>query len=174
MTSRTPVSYRLSAKVSIRLPGPKGRGIWRSADAAGSLRQTGRSGAFARIRGERKAALSLRDAVVLTLENNSQVRVQEGDIESSKFTLLGRNAPFDSIISSVDNIISTISPPFAFLGSIGGNAFNFNFKNTTKNLQFNYLQTFETGTQVQTGLSSNIEKQRMSHWDFSIRLRPLR
>jgi len=109
-----------------------------------------------------KLRLSLRDAVVMTLENNSQVRVQEGDIESSKFTLLGAHAPFDPIITSVDNIISTISPPFAFLGSIGGNAFNFNFKNTTKNLQFNYLQTFETGTQVQTGLSSNIETTNVS------------
>ncbi len=109
-----------------------------------------------------KLRLSLRDAVEMTLENNSMVRVQEGDIESSKFTLLGAHAPFDPIIGSVDNITGTISPPFAFLGSIGGNTFNFNFKNTTKNLQFNYTQTFETGTQVQTGLSTNIDATNVS------------
>src|SRR5579871_4890621 len=109
-----------------------------------------------------KLRLSLRDAVEMTLENNSLVRVQEGDIESSKFTLLGAHAPFDPIIGSVDNITSTTSPPFAFLGSIGGNTFNFNFKNTTKNLLFNYTQTFETGTQVQTGLSANIDASNVS------------
>lgn len=109
-----------------------------------------------------KLRLSLRDAVEMTLENNSLVRVQEGDIESSKFALLGAHAPFDPIIGSVDNITGTISPPFAFLGSIGGNTFNFNFKNTTKNLQFNYTQTFETGTQVQTGLSTNIDATNVS------------
>lgn len=109
-----------------------------------------------------KLRLSLRDAVVLTLENNSQVRVQEGDIESSKFTLLGAHAPFDPVIGSVDNITSNISPPFAFLGSIGGNAFNFNFKDTTKNLQVDYAQTFETGTKVQIGLTTNIDATNVS------------
>jgi outer membrane protein len=103
-----------------------------------------------------KLRLSLRDAIVLALENNSQVRVQETQIESSKFTLLAAHAPFDPLITSTDNIISSIAPPFAFLIDTGGNAFNFNFKNTTKNLQFNYSQTFETGTNVQTGLSTSI------------------
>ena len=99
-----------------------------------------------------KLRLSLRDAVVLTLENNSQVRVQETQIESSKFSLLAAHAPFDPLITSTGNIIGSIAPPFAFLINTGGNAFNFNFKNTIKNLQFNYSQTFETGTNVQTGL----------------------
>ncbi len=109
-----------------------------------------------------KLRLSLRDAIVLTLENNSQVRVQETQVETSKFDVLAAHAPFDPIIGSVDSIVSTVSPPFAFLGSIGGNAFNFNFKDTTKNLQFDYAQTFETGTKVQTGLTTNIDATNVS------------
>jgi len=104
-----------------------------------------------------KLRLSLRDAVVLTIENNSAVRVQETQIESSKFALLGAHSPFDPLITSTDNIVSSISPPFAFLQGTGGNSFNINFKNTSKNLQVNYSQTFETGTNVQTGLLTNID-----------------
>jgi outer membrane protein len=106
---------------------------------------------------EGKLRLSLRDAVVLTLENNSQVRIQEMPIETSKFDVLAAHAPFDPLIGSVDSITSTTFPPFAFIGSIGGNTFNFNFKDTTKILQFDYSQTFETGTKVQTGLSANVD-----------------
>jgi outer membrane protein len=104
-----------------------------------------------------KLRLGLRDAVILTLENNSMVRVQETQVESSKFALLASHAPFDPIIGSFDTITSTTSPPFLFLQSTGGNIFNFNFKDTTKGLQFDYTQTFETGTKVQAGLSANID-----------------
>ena len=47
-----------------------------------------------------KLRLSLRDAVVLTLENNSLVRMQETQVESSKFALLGAHAPFDPVLTS--------------------------------------------------------------------------
>lgn len=109
-----------------------------------------------------KLRLSLRDAVVLTIENNTAVRVQETQIESSKFALLGAHSPFDPLITSTDNITSSVSPPFAFLQETGGNIFNTNFKNTTKNLQVNYSQTFETGTTVQTGLATNIDSTNIS------------
>lgn len=109
-----------------------------------------------------KLRLSLRDVVVLTIENNSAVRIQETQIESSKFILLGAHAPFDPLITSTDYIVSSISPPFAFLQGTGGNSFNTNFKNTTKNLQVNYSQTFETGTNVQTGLLANIDSTNIS------------
>lgn len=114
-----------------------------------------------------KLRLSLRDAIVLTLENNSQVRVQETQIESSKFNVLASHAPFDPIVGSVDNIISATNPPFEFLGSIGGNSFNFNFKNTTKNLTFTYAETFETGTNVQAGLGTNIDASNIAFGFFN-------
>ena len=44
---------------------------------------------------EGKLRLSLRDAVLLTLENNSMVRIDETQVESSKFALLGSYKPFD-------------------------------------------------------------------------------
>src|SRR6516164_3585741 len=53
---------------------------------------------------EGKLRLSLRDAVVLTLENNSLVRVQETQVESSKFALLGAHSPFDPTVISSYNV----------------------------------------------------------------------
>src|ERR1700689_945755 len=46
-----------------------------------------------------KLRLSLRDAVVLTLENNSFVRVQETQVEFSKFALLSAHSPFDPSVT---------------------------------------------------------------------------
>src|ERR1017187_5149733 len=62
-----------------------------------------------------KLTLSLRDAVVLTLENNSLVRVQETQIESSKFALLGAHAPFVSVLTTYYNINSASTAPFSQL-----------------------------------------------------------
>ncbi len=91
-----------------------------------------------------KLRLSLRDAVVVTLENNSLVRVQETQVESSKYALLGAHAPFDPLITSTGSFLDTVSPPFTLLQGTGST--NVNFKSTAKNLQFGYSQTFETGT----------------------------
>jgi outer membrane protein len=99
-----------------------------------------------------KLRLSLRDAVVLTLENNSQVRVQETTVESSKFTLLGAHAPFDPVLTSSYNVTSTISPPYTLLQGTGSS--NVNFKSTTKLAQLSYSQTFQTGTNVQATFNS--------------------
>ncbi|HTZ82665.1 MAG TPA: TolC family protein [Candidatus Acidoferrales bacterium] len=112
-----------------------------------------------------KLRLSLRDAVVLTLENNSFVRVQESQVENAKFSILAAHAPFDPVITSTDNIISTISPPFSFLQGTGSSTVN--FKSTAKNLQFNYSQTFDTGTNVQAGLLSNINSSNNSFYLFN-------
>ncbi|HLV87623.1 MAG TPA: TolC family protein [Candidatus Sulfotelmatobacter sp.] len=101
---------------------------------------------------EGKLRLSLRDAVILTLENNSLVRIQETQVESSKFVLLGAHQPFDPVITSSYNVTDSISPPFSALQGTGG--FNINFKNNTKTFQFLYSQTFETGTNFQAGFNS--------------------
>ena len=112
-----------------------------------------------------KLRLSLRDAVVATLENNSQVRVQETQVETSKFALLGAHSPFDPVITSLDSITSTISPPYSLLQGTGST--NVNFKSTTKNLQFGYSQTFETGTNVQTNFVSSINSSNSSFFLFN-------
>lgn len=98
-----------------------------------------------------KITLSLRDAVVLTLENNSGVRIQETQIESSKFALLGVHAPFDPLLTSYYNVNSSSSAPFSQLQGTGAAP---TFISTTQIAQFNYTQTFETGTNVQAGLGT--------------------
>jgi len=100
---------------------------------------------------EGKLRLSLRDAVVLTLENNSFVRVQETDVEFSKFNLLGAHAPFDPLITGSYNANNTTSPPFT---TIGGTGVALAAKSITRSAQINYSETFETGTNFQAGLSS--------------------
>lgn len=102
---------------------------------------------------EGKLRLSLRDAVVLTLENNSLVRVQETQVEFSKFSLLGTHSPFDPVVTGSYNINDTVTPPVSQLQGTGGQ--NVNVESTIQVTQFNYSQTFETGTNVQAGVSSN-------------------
>ncbi len=112
-----------------------------------------------------KLRLSLRDAVVVTLENNSLVRVQETQVESSKYALLAAHAPFDPLITSAVSFLDTISPPFSLLQGTGST--NVNFKNSTKNLQFVYSQTFETGTNVQSSFVSSINSSNNSYFLFN-------
>src|SRR5215469_9341999 len=100
-----------------------------------------------------KLRLSLRDAVVVTLENNSTVRVQETQVESSKFSLLGAHAPFDPIVTSSYNVNNTSIQATSQLQGTGG--LNFNFNSTSQFAQFNYSQTFESGTNFQGGINSS-------------------
>jgi outer membrane protein len=99
-----------------------------------------------------KVTLSLRDAIVLTLENNSLVRIDETQVEFSKFALLGAHAPFDPLLTSSYNINSTTTQASSQLQGTGQTP---NFNSTTQFAQFNYTQTFETGTNIQTSLNSS-------------------
>ena len=91
-----------------------------------------------------KLRLSLRDAVVLTLENNSSVRVQETEVELSKFSLLAAHAPFDPIVNSLYNITDQTIQAVSLLQGTG--SLNVNVNSTSQFAQFNYSQTFESGT----------------------------
>ena len=101
---------------------------------------------------EGKLRLSLRDAVVLTLENNSFVRIQETQVDFSKFALLGTHAPFDPQLTSSYNVNSTTTPTSSQLQGTGQAP---TFNSTSQFAQFTYGETFETGTNVQAGLSSS-------------------
>ena len=85
-----------------------------------------------------KLHLSLRDAVVLTLENNSQIRVQQTQVQSSKFALLETHAPFDPTFAASYNVNDSVTPPFSALQGTG--SVNVNLKNTIQFAQFNYTQ----------------------------------
>jgi outer membrane protein len=100
---------------------------------------------------EGKLRLGLRDAVVLTLENNSLVRVQETEVEFSKFSLLGAHSPFDPLVTGSYNVNSSTTPPYTLLQGTGTAAVN----NTTQIAQASYSETFWTGTNVQASFSAN-------------------
>ncbi len=53
------------------------------------------------------------DAVVLTLENNSVVRIQETQVEFSKFSLLGAHSPFDPSVTGSYNVNNSTFRPAA-------------------------------------------------------------
>ena len=96
---------------------------------------------------EGKLRLSLRDAVLLTLENNSLVRIQETQVEGAKVALLGAHQPFDPLLTSSYNVNSASTPPYGLgLPSSAG---------TTQTAQFGYSETFWTGTNVQAFLNSS-------------------
>jgi outer membrane protein len=113
---------------------------------------------------EGKLRLSLRDAVVLTLENNSLVRILESQVEVSKFTLLGAHSPFDPLLTSSYNINSTTTPTSSQLQGTGQAP---TFNSTNQFAQFTYGQTFETGTNVQAGLNSNSNATNNSFNNFN-------
>lgn len=100
---------------------------------------------------EGKLRLGLRDAVVLTLENNSFVRIQESGVEFSKFALLGTHSPFDPVVTGSYNANNSTFPPQSTIVGTGVTAAS---KSITKNAAINYTETFETGTTFQAGLSS--------------------
>lgn len=105
-----------------------------------------------------KLRLTLLDAVILTLLNNSNVRLQELNIETAKYTLLGAHSPFDPLLSAGFSAQRSISQAFTELSGVPSQGVALSTLNQLT--QVNYSQTFETGTNFQanfnvTKLSSN-------------------
>jgi len=100
-----------------------------------------------------KLRLSLRDAILLTLENNSDIQIEETQIESQKFLLLAAHAPFDPLLQSSLNINRSSSSGFSQLQGVGvsGNAI---LNTLSQTGQVTYTQTFNAGTTISLGLSS--------------------
>jgi outer membrane protein TolC len=100
-----------------------------------------------------KLRLSLHDAVLLTLENNSNVRIEETQLENDKFSLLRSYQPFDPMLQSIFSLNRYSSPGYSQLQGVGvSGAATLN--SLTQSGQINYTQTFQTGTNVQVGLNS--------------------
>jgi len=90
-----------------------------------------------------KLRLTLQDAVVLTLANNSNVRLQELNIENSKYSLLGAHSPFDPYVQGSFSSQGQLSQAYTQL--TGAPALG-----TLSSLN----QTFETGTNVQVNFNA--------------------
>src|SRR5215468_17868 len=96
-----------------------------------------------------KLQLSLHDAILLTLENNSAIRVQESQVETAKFNLLHTHQPFDPIFESVAFANRYSYPGFSQIQGPG------TFDQLSHQGLFTYIQTFSTGTNIQVQMNAN-------------------
>jgi outer membrane protein len=100
-----------------------------------------------------KLTLSLRDSILLALENNSNISIQETQIESQKFNLLSTHQPFDPTLQSTLNINRYSTPSYSQLQGVGTSN-NVAVNSLSQTGQITLSQTFTTGTNVQASLSS--------------------
>ena len=98
--------------------------------------------------------LGLRDAILLTLENNSNVQIDETQIEYQKFGLLGQFQPFDPIVQSTLNINRYSSPTYSQLQGVGVTG-NPTLNSLTQAGLISYTQTFTPGTNIFVSISTN-------------------
>jgi outer membrane protein TolC len=96
-----------------------------------------------------KLRLTLQDAVVLTLANNSNVRLQELSVETAKYGVLRMHSPFDPLAVAGFSAVRSTSPTSTELQGAP------TLSTLSQVTQLNYFQTFQTGTNVQVGFSAN-------------------
>ena len=101
-----------------------------------------------------KLHLRLEDAVRLALENNSNIRIEETQVEAQKFALLGAYKPFDPLIQSSANVNRLSYSGTTQLQGVGENS-NAALNTLGQSVQASYTQTFITGTNIFAGVSSN-------------------
>jgi outer membrane protein TolC len=101
-----------------------------------------------------KLSLGLRDAILLTLENNSNVQIDETQVEAQKFNLLGQFQPFDPILQSSLNINRYSSPTYSQLQGVGVSG-NTTLNSLSQTGLLSYTQTFTPGTNIVASISSN-------------------
>jgi Outer membrane efflux protein len=95
-----------------------------------------------------KLQLSLNDAILLTLQNNSAIQVQEAQVEIAKFALLRTYQPFDPQLQSALRATRTSYPGFSQIQGPG------TFNDLNQSVQLNFTQTLQTGTNVLVGFNS--------------------
>jgi outer membrane protein TolC len=100
-----------------------------------------------------KLHLRLQDAVCLALENNSNIRIEETQVEAQKFSLLGAYKPFDPLIQSSANVNRYSYSGVSQLQGVGET--NAALNTLSQTVQTSYTQTFMTGTNIFAGFSSN-------------------
>lgn len=113
-----------------------------------------------------KLSLGLRDAILLTLENNSNVQIDETQIEAQKFNLLSQFAPFDPSLQSSLIINRYSSPSYSQLQGVGVSA-TATLNSLSQTGQVTYSQTFSPGTNFQAVISSNKYSTNNSYYYFN-------
>lgn len=100
-----------------------------------------------------KLTLTLHDAILLALENNSNVRLEESAVETQKTALLGAFSNFDPMVQSSLNVNRYSSPGYTELQGVGQST-NATLNSLSQIGQLSYSQTFSTGTNIQASISS--------------------
>jgi outer membrane protein TolC len=113
-----------------------------------------------------KLKLSLRDAILLALENNSSVQIEETQVEAQKFILLGQFQPFDPVIQSTLNINRSSSSAYSELEGVGISA-NSTFDSLIQTGTATYTQTFVPGTNIYASISSTKSSVNNSFYYFN-------
>jgi len=113
-----------------------------------------------------KLSLSVRDAILLALENNSNIRIDETQIEAQKFTLLGAYQLFDPLIQSSLNVNRYSSPGYSQLQGVGESSSS-TLNSLSQTGQVSYTQTFSTGTNILASVSSNKVSTNSSFYYFN-------
>ncbi|MGB6726214.1 MAG: TolC family protein, partial [Terracidiphilus sp.] len=110
--------------------------------------------------------LGLHDAILLTLENNSNIQIDETQIEAQKFNLLSQFQPFDPVLQSSLNINRYSSPSYSQLQGVGVSA-TATLNSLSQTGQVTYTQTFSPGTNFQAVISSNKYSTNNAYYYFN-------
>ncbi len=113
-----------------------------------------------------KLTLTLHDAILLALENNSNVRLEESAVESQKMTLLNAFAPFDPQVQGQLNINRFSTPGYTELQGVGVSS-NATLNSLSQFGQLGYSQTFVTGTNVQASIGTTKSSQNSGFLFFN-------
>src|SRR5882672_8898876 len=103
-----------------------------------------------------KLRLSLQDAIIAMLMNNSNVRIQELNVENAKYSLLGAHSKFDPLVQAG---FAATRATFALNPQAPGSLLQ--SSSLTQISTLDYRQVFETGTIAQVGFNAT------RFWDSS-------
>jgi outer membrane protein len=101
-----------------------------------------------------KLKISLRDAILLTLESNSNIQIQETQIENGKFNLLASFQPFDPLLTSNFTAARASTPTSSQLQGVGQTSSS-TLNLLTQSALVNYSQLFSTGTSITAGINGS-------------------
>jgi outer membrane protein len=107
---------------------------------------------------EGKLRLSLKNAIRLTFENNSDIRIKEVQVENAKFSLLRAYAPFDPLLQNTSSVNRFSYPGYSEIQGEG------TFDSLIHSNQLNYTQTFQTGTNLLVGLGTTRNSSNSSFY----------
>lgn len=96
-----------------------------------------------------KLRLTLLDAVTVTLANNSNVRLQELNLEYAKYALLSAHSPFDPSLQGSFNAQRSLSQAYTQLAGAPA------LSSLNQTTQLTYNQTTETGTNFQVNFNAS-------------------